>query len=311
MPVTDMEVGDEWIYRLRQYSTSERVKIVGIEKRKRSTRVDIEFLDGDRAGLVENVSGSRLPRPWRDVAAYDELMASWQRLDNDDLDETEDWAVTDVFDLLIPEDVAAFDRSIVRHGTTIYQREALEGILRVPLSDFLEQFEWFEEAGNTEVSARGSLLIAECACRANPTPMLDSVMASEAETRERCKRGRTWHGNQVSDEQRTTPEWEFEWYRTRLRPAHELLRQWCGHRSVTFYERLTAAEAEVRRLDILLARLIDALKEYNTFHAEAFEREHNEGRITGETVRPLIDRPLAPWEMPVREIPARRRGRWW
>jgi hypothetical protein len=271
----------------------------------------IEFLDGEKAGRRDNVPGSRLPRPWSDVADYDELMANWQRLDCDSLDETEDWAVTDVFDPLIPEAVAAFDRSLVRQGASIYQQEELERIMRRPLNHVLEQVEWFERAGTTEVSPRGSLLIAEYACRANPTPVLDNLMASEAETRERCKRGRTWEGHQGSDERRTTPEWEFEWYRTRLRPVHELLRQWCGHRSVTFYERLTAAEAEVRRLNILSAKLIDAIKEHNTFHAEAFEREYNEERIRPETIRPLIDRPLAPWEMPVREIPARRRGRWW
>jgi hypothetical protein len=70
-------------------------------------------------------------------------------------------------------------------------------------------------------------------------------MASEAE-REHCKRGRDYKG--LNGEERTsTPEWEYEWYRKSLRPYHELLRQWCGHRSITFYERLTAAEAEVRR----------------------------------------------------------------
>ena len=46
-----------------------------------------------------------------------------------------------------------------------------------------------------------------------------------------------------------------------LRPVYELLRQWCGHRSVTFYERRTGAEAEVRRLEILIARLIHTVRE--------------------------------------------------
>ena len=40
----------------------------------------------------------------------------------------------------------------------------------------------------------------------------------------------------------------------RLRPVY---RSWCGHRSVTFVERLTAAEAEVRRPDVLVAELAD------------------------------------------------------
>jgi hypothetical protein len=153
------------------------------------------------------------------------------------------------------------------------------------------------------------LLIAEHACHANPPPVLDKVMASEAEARDHCKRGRK-HKGIDGKEDTSSPEWEYEWYRTRIRPYHELLRQWCGHRSVTFYERLTAAEAEVRRLNILLARAIDMLKQHNTIHADIFEREHDNERIQPENVRPVVDRPLAPWEMPVREIRVPQR-RWW
>ena len=189
-------------------------------------------------------------------------MGNWQRLDQGLLDETEDWAVTEVFDLLIPEDVAAYDRSLARHGTSLYQRDALEQIIGRQLSDVLEQAEWFERAGTVELSPDGSLRIAEYACSANPPPVLDKVMASEAETREHSKRGQTYKG--FDGEERTSrPEREYEWYRMRLRPYDELFRQWRGHRSVTFYERLTAAEAEVRRLNILVAKVIDALKQHN------------------------------------------------
>jgi hypothetical protein len=181
---------------------SERVKVIGIEKRKQTTRVDIEFLDGDKAGVCENVPGTRLPRPWNEVAEYDELMANWQRLDQEALDDTEDWAVTEVFDLLIPEDVAAYDRSCVRHGVSVYRSEALEQIMRRPMIEALEQVEWFAHDGITDLSAKGSLLVAECACAANPPLVLDKVMASEAEAREQCKRGREYRG--VDGEKRTS-----------------------------------------------------------------------------------------------------------
>jgi hypothetical protein len=305
-----VEIGEEWVYRQRTYSSSERVQIVSIEKRKQTTRVDIEFLDGDKAGARENVPGTRLPRRWCDVVEYDELMANWQRLDRDALDETEEWAVGEVFSLLIPEDVAAYGCSPVRQGTSVYRPEALEQVLRRPVADVLEQVEWFTHEGVTELSARGSLLVAEYACAVSPPLVLDSVMESEAEAREHCKRGRDFKGID-GEKHSSTPEWEYEWYRRNLRPYHELLRQWCGHRSVTFYERLTAAEAEVRRLDVLVARLIDVIKEDHAVEAGIFEREHNEERISAETIRPVVDRPLAPWEMPVVEVPARRRARWW
>jgi len=107
-----MNIGDEWIYRLKAYSPSERVKILAVEKRKQSTRVDIEFLDGEQAGLHDNVPATRLHGPWSTVAQYDERMANWQRLAGSDLDETEESAVGEVFDALIPESAATYLRFV-------------------------------------------------------------------------------------------------------------------------------------------------------------------------------------------------------
>jgi hypothetical protein len=78
------------------------------------------------------------------------------------------------------------------------------------------------------------------------------------------------------------PEWEYEYYRKRYRPVYELLRSWCGHRSVTFVERLTAAESEVRRLDILVATLVDAFGKHDINGAGIYERKHNEERVVGQ-----------------------------
>jgi hypothetical protein len=147
-------------------------------------------------------------------------------------------------------------------------------------------------------------------CAANPAPVIDRVMAEEAEIRARCKRGREFDAIDGSGKRTSSPEWEYEWYRKHDRPVHELLRSWCGHRATTFVKRLTAAEAEVRRLDILIARMVDALRPHRALEADCFEREHNKERIRPDTVRPVVDRPLAPWEMPVREVRVRAR-RWW
>lgn len=305
-----MEIGDEWIYRAKTFDPSGRIKILRIEKRKQTIRVDIEFLDGERAGLHENVPASRLHGLWSTVKEYDELMANWLRLGGSDLDETEESAVGEVFDALIPEDVATYYDSFVRNGATVRDREALERLMHRPMSDVSDQVEWFEHDDVVELSAEGTLLIAEYVCAANPPPVLERVKAEEAEVREHCKRGREYDAIDGSGKETSAPEWEYEWYRKRYRPIHELLRGWCGHRSVTFYERLSAAEAEVRRLDILIANVIDTLKRHNAIDADGYEREHNEERITPESIRPVVDRPLAPWEIPVREVPARR-GRWW
>jgi hypothetical protein len=305
-----MEIGDEWIYRRKLYSPSERVEIRGIEKRKQTTRVDIEFLDGERAGLHDNVPASRLHGPWSTATEYDKRMANWQRLGGVDLDEAEESAVGEVFDILIPEDVATYYDSFVRNGTTVRDGEALKRLMQRPVNDVLDQVEWFDHDDVVELSAEGTLLIAQYVCAANPGPVLERVMAEEAERRGYCKRGREYDAIDGSGKRTSSPEWEYERYRTRYRPIHELLRGWCGHRSVTFVERLVAAEAEVRRLGILIARVIDTLSQHDAIHADIYEREHNEERINPANVRPVVDRPLAPWEVPVREVPVRR-GRWW
>jgi hypothetical protein len=103
-----MDAGDEQIYRVSFNGPSERVRVVGIEKRKQSVRVDVEFLDGTKFGRRENISGSRLHGPWSSVKAFDELRANWQRLNGngEGLDDIEQSAVLMVLIALIPEDVA-------------------------------------------------------------------------------------------------------------------------------------------------------------------------------------------------------------
>ena len=65
----------------------------------------------------------------------------------------------------------------------------------------------------------------------------------------------------------------------------------------------------MHRLDQLLRRTIDTLdKAGSTSLAAALDREHEEGRITPGTIRPVVERPLKRSEMPVR---VEYRGRRW
>jgi hypothetical protein len=54
-----VQSGDEWIYRKQEWAESERVVIRSVDEDKRK-RVDIEFLDGDKAGGFELLSKGRL-----------------------------------------------------------------------------------------------------------------------------------------------------------------------------------------------------------------------------------------------------------
>jgi hypothetical protein len=303
---SEFNIGDEWVYRLRDYEPSERVRIDALEPKKTTVRVQVTFLDqGER---TENVPGSRLRVPWAEVDAYDQLQANWERLEDISLDPVEQSVVSQVFEVVIPQDVADYDAPQVLDAMTIYDKDGLAELLGPDvLSEIMLQTPWFDIDGKIMVSPKGTLSIAEAACRAQPVPLLDALVEQEKEIREKCKRGGTRPNLSDRGTSSTSPEWEYYWYLRYERPRHELLRQWCGHRAVTFQERLTAAEAETRRLDILLAQAIDALKKDQTTLAGILEEEHERERIAPERARPIIDRPLSPSEIPVREVRVRRR----
>ena len=300
-----MEIGEEWIYRLKDRSPSERVQILEIHPKKTSARVDVRFLDDE--GRTENMPGSRLRQRWTEVVAYDQLMADWQRIEFD-LTDPEERASSEIFENLVPTDTATCEWSPVRNATAIHDAAALTSLLGADLDDLLEGLPTFELDDVLMVSPEGTLRIAEVMCQRYPAEVLAWVMAEEADIRESCKRGSRIQSLSGRVNTTTSPEWEYGWYLKEHKPRHELLRQWCGHRAVTFHERLTAAEAEVRRLDIIVARLIDdARAGGSAIFADVMEEEHNKERITPEKVRPVPDRPLSIHEMPIREVPARRR----
>lgn len=62
--------------------------------------------------------------------------------------------------------------------------------MKRPIANALEHVEWFDNAGELEMSAAGTVLISGCVAAANLVPLLDAVMAEEAQSRQDCKRGR-------------------------------------------------------------------------------------------------------------------------
>lgn len=93
------------MYRLRDDSPSEPVRILAIMPKKTSARLDVSFLD-DPGERVENVPGTRLRVPWSERESFDALMANWQRISDLELDDTEQACVEEVFELLIAAEVA-------------------------------------------------------------------------------------------------------------------------------------------------------------------------------------------------------------
>ncbi len=304
-----IQIGDEQIYRQRDDDPSRRVRVVAIDTSKRNPRYEIEFLDGETAGKRENVPARRLRGPWSDVHRYDEKMANWARVSAFELTDTEERAAGFVFDALIPEEVAELQWS--PSTTDIVDPTKLEPLIGIPVEELLQRVESLTaDDDHTVISPEGTLLIAELACGVNPMPVLDLVVEDERKYRERTKRGETYTSRR-GEERTSDPEWEYSWYLERGRPLHELLRGWCGHRAVSMQERLAAAEAEVRRLDLLVTRLVDQLRgNGHGMFADVIAEVHEEERITAANYRPVVDRPLKPSETPVRYIEVPRRRHW-
>jgi hypothetical protein len=259
--------------------------VVAVEERRKSSRFIVEFLDADKAGVKQTVPRVRLRVPWQQVADYDKLMDCWRRLGEFTLTNIERDAVEEIFDEFVPERVTELLWKPVECTAAIYDPEGLQQLSGTSTGDIVESVASFDLDGVTLVSGQGAVLIAERVCRMHATAVLERVVRDEQECRELCKRGGSSQTGRVPRD--TSPEFEYEWYRRHTRPRHELLRQWCGHRAVTAFERLGAAEAEVQRLAVIVARMIDELRERgNRVLADVIEREQEEERITPATFRP-------------------------
>src|SRR5665647_3638236 len=207
-----MEVGEEWAYRLRSDAPSERVRVFEIERRKQSTRAVVEFLDNARSGHVENVPAGRLRVPWPEVTAFDVLMANWQRIDGYKLSAAEERAVLIVFEQLIPDNVVGCDAGAARNGAEIKDDCVLEALVNRPVSELVEAVPSFQHDGSWWLSAEGTLLIAEAACRANPMPILVWVTEQAKKCREAVKRGAE-RVNVDGERYTSEPSREYELYR--------------------------------------------------------------------------------------------------
>lgn len=304
--------GEFWAYRKHDDAASEQVHILNVLRDKYKVRVEIEFVDGANAGKAQTVSGSRLPVPWRDVDAYDRLMANWQRLETETVDEVEEFACDVVYERLIPEDIAeVFTGGRAKNGLEVKDIPALEVLMGRPISDVQERNAWFNLNDILILSPTGGLDVAAAVCQESPDPILDYLMAEETKIRHYCKHGRESEGRRGQEDRSTSPEWEYHYYLKYTKPVHELLRQLCGYRAVTAHERLVAAEAETRRLDLLLTHAIDVLRGSDKrMFAAHLEEEHERERILPHRVRPVPDRPLDPSEIPVIKVSTRRRWGW-
>lgn len=305
----DPVAGEKWAYRRRDDAASERVLVGALHRHGQKFRADIKYLSGDKTGLEENVPRNRLRVRWDEVGDYDALMEGLECLRTEALTKAEESALWKATELLLPTEVAELFASPVDEALLIHDQHKFEALLGEPLSALQSDFAWLLYDGKPCLSPKASLRVAELLCRKNPATVLEAVMAEEAVAREKSKHGGTVTSFESNEPVSTSPDLEYKFYLKWDKPVHEILRHWCGYQAVTDHERLLAAEAEIQRLDTLLASALTSLRQFNKHWADAYTQEHENERITPYSIRPIPERPLQPHELPV--IRVRTRRQWW
>lgn len=287
------ETGEVWAYRASdRYGETQRAVLI---EQRTAGKSAIHWVIRLDSGAEKAVAPARLKCPWDAVEDYERKRMNLQRIESQEIDETESWALWAVLETRLPDDLAWL--SSRGDIMTIVQPTALAEFLQTPLDDLLEGIETYPADAGLRISAVGALRVAAAFCAAYPDAILDEILAEEAEAKQKAH-----DGGELTRQQ------HYESYLRWSRPQHELMRQWCGYAAVSRHERLLAAEAEVHRLGQLLRRAIAALKPDDGLFAESLRREFIEDEIAAWNVRPLPERPLRPSEIPAR-IEYRRA--WW
>ena len=305
-----MSIGDEWIYRKQEWAESERVVIRSVNEDKRK-RIDVEFMDGEKAGHIESTPQGRLKSHWSTVAEYDWLQEQWISIDRELLSDDESIKLYEVFELVVPKSVATIEWSPIRYATAIHDVSQMESILGTTLEIVTSHVASFQHGETIYVSSAGTQLIAKLATAKNPLPVLAWVMEDEARCRIESKRGRSFRSLYDKDEEvEISAQSCHETYLNTTRYMHEELRGWCGQEPITLFERSLVAEMEAQRVTLMLVKAIDAVRELGRpGWADGWEEELADEVVDRAHVRPLVERPLSRFDLP--EVADRKRNKYW
>lgn len=156
--------GEEWVYRQRDSDPIQRVVVRRLVRGGQHPRYDVEFLAGKVAGQILEIPARRLRVLWEQRTAYEADLERRTRVEASQLTEVESYALSYIFDFLIPSEIA--DPYLFRtHGVvSIFDHPRLAQLTGLALDDITRDTEWFEDDGCVVVSAEGGLRVAEAAC---------------------------------------------------------------------------------------------------------------------------------------------------
>jgi len=231
--------GAEWIYRAQDRGRSQRVRVIGPNRSGSTLRMDVEFLDGDRAGKRRLVGLRRLKGPWAEVEAFEALDRKRRRIE----DSFDPWtpmhgAALEAVEHLVPEEVAGPREWCGRF--LVHDREALASLCGVAFDDLTTEEDSIESEEGLEIGASSVVRVARAACAANPERMASLLLVRDR------------HLLLASTPSHHGGDWEAR--------VTELLHDWCGTPPLSLRMLLMALENEMSWQRALVGAGVDALR---------------------------------------------------
>lgn len=231
--------GAEWIYRAQDRGRSQRVRVIGPNRSGSTLRMDVEFLDGDRAGQRRLVGLRRLKGPWAEVEAFEALDRKRRRIE----DSFDPWtpmhgAALEAVEHLVPEEVAGPREWCGRF--LVHDREALASLCGVAFDDLTTEEDSIESKEGLEIGASSVVRVARAACAANPERMASLLLVRDR------------HLLLASTPSHHGGDWEAR--------VTELLHDWCGTPPLSLRMLLMALENEMSWQRALVGAGVDALR---------------------------------------------------
>lgn len=233
--------GEEWIFRAQDDGPSRRVRIVGEHRTPTTIQMEIEHLEGPRAGQRVRVGLRRLKGPWSGVKEFDTHDRLHRELANSHLNvySSEYSAAVAVTGAIVPSHVLE-KLSWPGRGIVVHDPDALATVCDAPFTDLVHAGESLETESGLLVNATAFVRIAKTACTAHP-----GMMTAELLRRER-RLLLAPHAREVRSE---APE----------DGVAAILHEWCGTQPSEIHLRVVALENELSWQRALVRRSMEML----------------------------------------------------
>lgn len=240
--------GEEWIYRAQDRGRSQRVLVVGPDRTASTVRMEVQLLDGERAGQTRFVGLRRLKAPWSDVEAYDALDRKRRQIEDSHHGfHPEYGAAREAVRLLVPSEVAGWPEWYVS-GFVVRDRDTLASLCQVPFGELVPEEDSIEAEDDLLIGAASFIRIAKAACAAQPDSLAAPLLLRDRREILRRPAENAWAAQSEEHETDLLHEWsgiqrfntrlhlmalenEAAWQRSLVGAAVDTLRR-CGAKSV-------------------------------------------------------------------------------